>query len=711
MKSSAALLGVASAKRSQAARVGMILDQSFNEIYVFDANTLRFSYANAGACLNLQYSLEELKRLTVADVKPEYTVREYARLLEPLRSGRKAIALLETVHQRKNGTRYPVDVRIQLCRTEQRPSFICIMNDVTERREIQEALCHEKELADVTLEAIGDAVIAIDKRGDVIFLNRMAAQLTGWGKTEAKGQPLTTVCNMFYEETGRAVEIPLAEVAATGDTASLPDNTVLMSPLGARYAIDASVAPIRATGGVKDGALVIFRNVTETRKLVRELEHQARHDALTSLVNRREFERKATHLLANAKATGEQHALLYLDLDHFKLVNDRCGHLAGDEFLRQISSLLLSRMNKCDTLARLGGDEFGALLERCSPAKAKAFAESLVKAVEDYRYSSPRGLLSVGVSIGLVPVTAQSRGLKNLLCAADSACYLAKEKGGNRVQLFQRDDVDVLSRKRAMDWVSDVHSAMDEDRFCLFYQRIAPLDPAHHVGGERFEVLLRMRDTEGGIVSPLDFIRAAERYGAITAIDCWVIKTVFERLRAQYTGTHDHGALLPLWSINVSAVSIGDMRFLDFIREQFERFALPPESICFELTETAAITNFDQAMRFVDAIKTKGCAFALDDFGSGLSSFSLLKGLPVDMLKIDGAFIRGMVDDPVDYAVVDSICRIARVMGADTVAEYVENDRLLNIVREVGVQFVQGAAIHEAEPLLPVNRVVVPATG
>ncbi|MBA2490429.1 MAG: EAL domain-containing protein [Gammaproteobacteria bacterium] len=687
----------------------MILDQSFNEIYIFDANTLRFTYANAGACRNLQYSLEELKRLTVADVKPEFTVREYARLLEPLRSGRNAVVVLETVHQRKNGTRYPVDVRVQLCRTEQGPSFICIMNDVTERREIQEALFHEKELADVTLEAIGDAVIAIDKRGDVIFLNRMAAQLTGWSKIEAKGLPFTTVCNIFYEETRRAVEIPLAEVAATGDTASLPDNIMLMSSLGAQYPIDASVAPIRATGGVKDGALVIFRDVTATRTLVRELAHQAGHDALTALLNRREFERKAEHLLASAKATGEQHALLFLDLDHFKLVNDRCGHLAGDEFLRQISSLLLSRMNKCDTLARLGGDEFGALLERRSLEEARAFAESLLQAVEDYRYSSPRGLLSVGVSIGLVPVTAQSRGLKNMLCAADSACYLAKEKGGDRVQLFQRDDVDVLSRKRAMDWVSDVHSAMDEDRFCLFFQRIAPLDPAHHVGGERFEVLLRMRDTHGGIISPLDFILAAERYSAITAIDCWVIKTVFEHLRQQTTRIEDHGTPLPLWSINVSGISIGDMRFLDFIREQFERFALPPESICFELTETAAITNFDQAMRFVDAIKTKGCAFALDDFGSGLSSFSHLKGLPVDMLKIDGAFIRGMADDPVDYAVVDSICRIARVMGADTVAEYVENDHLLNIVREIGVQYVQGAAIHKAEPLLPANRGVAPA--
>ncbi len=709
MTSLTSLFGAARAARVEATRVGMILDQSFNEIYIFDASTLRFTYANAGACLNLQYSLKELKRLTVADVKPEYTLREYATLLEPLRSGRKKVVVLETLHQRKDGTRYPVEVRIQLCPTEQGPSFICIMNDIAERREIEEALIREKQLADVILEAIGDAVIAVDTCGEVIFLNRMAARLTGWAKTDAKGLPLMTVCNIVDEVTGKAVEIPLAEVSATRDKASLPDNLVLMSLVGAQYAIDAAVAHIPARGGAKGGALVIFRDVTGTRTLVRDLVHQAGHDALTSLLNRQEFERKARHLLTSAKATGEQHALLFIDLDHFKLVNDRCGHVAGDEFLRQISSLLLSKMSKRDTIARLGGDEFGALLERCSPAKAKAFAESLVKAVADYRFRSPRGLLSVGASIGLVPVSAQSRGLKNLLCAADAACYLAKEKGGDRVQLFQRDDVDVLSRKRAMDWVSDVHSAMDENRFCLFYQRIVPLHAAHHIGGERFEVLLRMRDTDGGIISPLDFILAAERYSAITAIDCWVIKTVFERLREQYMATDDHGAPLPLWSINVSGVSIGDMRFLDFIMEQFERFAISPESICFELTETAAVTNLAQAVRFVSAVKDKGCAFALDDFGSGLSSFNYLKGLAVDVLKIDGAFIKGMADDPVDYAVVESICRIAKVMGATTVAEYVWNDHLLNMVREVGVQYVQGTAIHVAEPLLPIKGAVFPA--
>lgn len=429
-----------------------------------------------------------------------------------------------------------------------------------------------------------------------------------------------------------------------------------------------------------------------------ELSWQATHDSLTKLINRHEFERRTSQLLEHAKADFSEHALLYLDLDQFKIVNDTCGHQAGDELLMQLAAELQRHIRDSDTLARLGGDEFGVLLESCPEEQARVQADRLRKSIREYRFYWHDKVFELGVSIGMVMVSDHSDNTTELLSAADIACYMAKDGGRNRVHVYKLNDADLARRHGEMHWVARITSALEQSRFVLYKQKMVSLTGpsiAH------YEILVRMIDEENNIVPPSAFIPAAERFNLMPAIDRWVIEQAFHYLARRY---QDQGSHLRL-SINLSGASISEDTFLDFIQQRLEFYRIAPEDICFEITETAAIHRLSQATRLIQQLKEAGCQFALDDFGSGLSSFAYLKNMPVDYLKIDGNFVRDIADDPIDYAMVSAIHEVGKAMGIKTVAEFAENAKIINELRKIGVDYAQGYGV-ELPILLDDERVV-----
>jgi diguanylate cyclase (GGDEF)-like protein/PAS domain S-box-containing protein len=434
-----------------------------------------------------------------------------------------------------------------------------------------------------------------------------------------------------------------------------------------------------------------LQDITERKQIEEQLTYQASHDALTGLVNRREFEHRTERLLSTIQLDKSEHALCFMDLDQFKVVNDTCGHTAGDEMLRQLSSVLMNSVRHRDTLARLGGDEFGVLLEHCSLDDAQRVATSLHKTVQDYQFTWQEHSFKVGVSMGLVPITLATVNFTELLKQADAACYMAKDKGRNRIHVYDTEDLEIAQRHGEIQWVTRINQTLEKDRFCLYAQPIVPLDGS---SDEHYELLIRMIDKKGKIIPPGAFLPAAERYSLISKLDRWVIKNAFSLLA-------EHPEFLKninFCSINFSGQSITDNDFLGFITTQLNDSGIPGEKICFEITETAAISNLSTAMKFISTLKGLRCQFALDDFGSGLSSFAYLKNLPVDYLKIDGMFVKDIVDDPIDHAMVKSINEIGQVMGMKTIAEFVENDEIKGMLREIGVDYAQGYGTGKPQP-------------
>ncbi|MBC7943726.1 MAG: EAL domain-containing protein [Burkholderiales bacterium] len=582
--------------------------------------------------------------------------------------------------------------------------FYMLVNDLTDHRQAEEALFKEKELAQVTLESIGDAVITTDARGSISYLNPVAERLTGWSQDEAFGLPLEQVFRVVDQASQEPLENPVAKVLRNGAPVQSAGHNLLLSRDGSKYSIEDSAAPIRTREGGDAGVVLVFHDVTRAREMADQISHQATHDALTDLLNRRGFEHASEALLHNAKISGTHHALLYIDLDQFKVVNDTSGHLAGDELLRQLASLLMSKMRRSDTLARLGGDEFGVLLEDCPLEQARRIAELLIEAIRDFRFTWGKKLFTVGASAGLVAITEHSESMKALLSAADTACFMAKDNGRNRVQLFTPDDAEIRHRHGEMDWLSRITAGLEENRFFLYYQGIVPISKTAHSRGEHYELLLRLQDENGNVVLPMAFIPAAERYNLMPEIDRWVIRTLFASHGAHYREMHRRAPGECLYAINLSGTSISDLHFLEFVIDQFESTGTPPQAICFEITETAAIANLNRANEFMLTLKQMGCHFSLDDFGSGLSSFGYLKNLPVDYIKIDGGFVKDIADDAVDHAMVEAIMRIARVMDIKTIAEFVENGRILAKLREIGVDYAQGFDVHVPEPLIDLSH-------
>jgi diguanylate cyclase (GGDEF)-like protein/PAS domain S-box-containing protein len=562
--------------------------------------------------------------------------------------------------------------------------------DVTGRVLADIARAERARQAEVTLCAIGDGVITTDADGRISYLNPVAEELTGWLAGSALGQPIDLTLTMIDEASGDPIESAAAHCLSAGQPIGPAARGQLLTKSGRKIAIEDSATPILAEDGSQVGAVAVLRDVSQQRKLARELSWQATHDPLTGLINRSEFERQIAAALRSARQQQHTHALLYMDMDRFKIVNDTCGHGAGDVLLQLLAKMLHRHMREADVLARLGGDELGALLLHCPLSQATRIADEIRQSIRDFRFVWDSRSFELGISIGIAPITPECTSTAELLVAADQACYVAKEHGRNRIHVYVDSDETLAQRHGDMMWLARLNDAFDRDRFRLFSMPIIDLrTPAI----SHREVLIRMADGGSGVILPGAFIPAAERYDLMASIDRWVIRAVCRHLQQARGGQAQDGADKTVYAINLSGISIGDQELEQYIMDQFAEFAIPPACICFEITETAVICDLPKAQDFMRRMRTLGCRFALDDFGSGVSSFGYLKSLPVDYLKIDGMFIQKIAQDAVNQVMVKAINEVGHAMGIETIAEWVEDEDSLRVVRELGIDYAQGHAI------------------
>ena len=569
--------------------------------------------------------------------------------------------------------------------------------DATERLSARAALHAEKERAEVTLACIGDAVLTTDAEARVTYLNPVAEDLTGWSTEQASGRPVDEVLALFSETTGERVESPAARCLREGRSVELANHTALRDRSGRLISIEDSSAPIRDANGVVLGSVLVFHDVSAAKALTRALAHQASHDALTGLVNRTEFERHLNTALDDARH-GIPSAVLYLDLDQFKVVNDSDGHVAGDALLCAVSGVLQGQLRATDTVARLGGDEFGIILRGCAGEQAVELAQHLCDAVAAERFEWGHRRHRIGVSIGLVSLGRDSGTAAEVLRVADSACYLAKEAGRGRLHLAHGDDERARERHGQLGWVRRLHDVIDRHDVVLWAQPILPAQAEQEPPS--LEILLRLRDETGRLAPPAEFLPAAERYQLASALD----RVVAESALRWFAERPEVLAGIRTCSINLSGDSVGDVETMTFIDGLFDELHLDGEHFCFEVTETAVIADLDATSRLLEILRARGCQVALDDFGVGLSSFSYLRTLPVDVLKIDGTFVRSVRVDPVDEVMVRSIHEVGHLLGKRTVAEYVENDEIRQAVTEIGVDLLQGFGVGRPGPLAHVLR-------
>ncbi|MNK49428.1 putative diguanylate cyclase YegE [compost metagenome] len=578
-----------------------------------------------------------------------------------------------------------------------------IIWDITEHMLRELLIAERKELAEVTLSSIGDGVITTDPYGKTRYLNRVAEQLTGWSNELARGMDICQTLPLADERTGEALEHVAYKCLQQRQAIGISAHSQLVTRDGRRIAVEDSAAPIWSRDGDILGAVVVFRDVSHERKLSQQLSWHATHDTLTGLINRREFEHLVAGALHTAKQDGHVHALLYLDLDQFKVINDTCGHGAGDVLLQLLAKMLQAQMRDSDILARLGGDELGVLLPHCPLDHARVIGEQLRQSIRDFRFAWDSRSFELGVSIGMVEISQDSKSMSELLSAADQACYLAKEQGRNRIHVYQESDVMLAQRHGEMLWISRLNEAFAHDYFRLYAMPIVHL---HDSQEHHDEVLIRIRNSQGDLILPGAFIPAAERYDMMLSIDRWVIRAVCAHIESVRDSLPPIEAMAEsrrrapaLYSVNLSGMSLADAGLHDYITEQFVQFAIAPEQLCFEITETAVIANLPKAQVFMRQLKAMGCRFSLDDFGSGFSSFGYLKALPVDYLKIDGVFVRDIASNAINRAMVKAINEVGHVMGLKTVAEYVEDDATLAVIRELGIDYAQGYAVGSLRPL------------
>ncbi len=544
----------------------------------------------------------------------------------------------------------------------------------------QQALQLEKERAQVTLSSIADAVITSNESGEVLYMNNAAERLTGLKSNHASGQSLQKLFHLMTEDKTTKVN----SAWLTNNT-SIVGEVLLTRADGQEFIISKSASPLHDQNGAAFGTVTVLHDVTLLRIMSNQLSHQARFDALTGLANRYEFDRKAQAAIDDTFSTSLTHCIAYIDLDKFKLVNDSCGHVAGDLLLKKLADHMQAKLRSADTLARLGGDEFALLLMACRLDKAQEIANDLLNTIQTFRFEYDDKVFKVGASIGLTEISPkQALNLSELLAVADSACYAAKRDGGNNVHVYQADDNHVKEQHNQLDWVSRINASLENNQFVLYKQSIQGL---YKNAEPHCELLIRMKGEDGALYPPSVFLPTAGRYHLMPQIDRWVVNEAFSILSQK--GTKAVG----VYAINLSGQSLSQDDFLEYVLSKIAQYDINVRLICFEITETAVISNLDKARQFMQALRTKGCRFSLDDFGSGLSSFAYLKNLEVDYLKIDGMFVKSILNNKIDRAMVESINNVGHVMGLQTIAEFVENDQIIAVLKQIGVDYAQGYGV------------------
>ena len=562
--------------------------------------------------------------------------------------------------------------------------------EIEKRKKAEQHILENEAYFESLIENVNDIIAVIEEDGTIVYESSSLERILGYSPEERIGNK---VFELVHPEDVESVRFKLAQ-AFSEPGVTFTEIARFLHKDG-NWRLLESIGRCTVTHDGKRHGIVNARDVTERSSLSEQLSHQASHDTLTGLINRHEFERRLENALEACRVEQSESALFYMDLDQFKIINDNCGHVAGDELLKQISTLLRQEVWKRDTLARLGGDEFVVLLEHCTSIQAKKVGNKILKLIEEYRFIWNDQSFTISVSIGLVPIDANSKNSVEIMKHADSACFAAKDAGRNRVHTFHDDDKTLTMLHGEMQWVAQINQALDTDRFCLFAQPIVAVGSQSTNLCEHYEILLRMRGDEDQFISPGLFLPAAERYNLSQRLDSWVIDSAFNWLM-DHPG---HLNRLSKCAINLSGLSLGNEKFLGDLVKRFEESNIPPEKICFEVTETATIANLADARKFIDTLRELGCLFALDDFGSGLSSFAYLKSLPVDYLKIDGIFVKDIETNPINFAMVKSINEIGKVMGKKTIAEFVENVEIMQKLEEIGVDYAQGYYIEKPKPI------------
>ncbi len=557
-----------------------------------------------------------------------------------------------------------------------------------------------KPRAMATLDAMGESVITVDADGRIDYINQAAEALLGMQFDQVMGKSFPEVATLVDESDRHSLGDPVRKALTAGGRVTMGRRAVLVpvpsgGVTGPERSVEISVTPLRFDGKDIQGLVIVLHDTSELRGLTRQMTYQASHDALTGLVNRREFERRLQEAMDSAQTGDVGHGLCYLDLDRFKVVNDTCGHTAGDNMLREVASLIREAVRDSDTVGRIGGDEFALLLVGCPLEKARQICDNVVRSVGDYRFVWKDKIFNIGVSIGLVEIGRDSGSIEDIMSSADSACYVAKKQGGLHVHVYSAREEASARHSGEIQWLRRLQGALRDNKFELYFQPIVHAR-AGGVRGPALEVFVRL-EGENGLPPPppAEFIRAAERYRLMPLVDRWVVRAVLAALGRG-------GLKLPPGrsvAINIAGQTLGDAEFLEFVVECFDHTGATPADICFEVTESSVVANLDHAHRFIAVLHGMGCEFALDDFGSGLSSFSTLKTLPMDYLKIDGSFIRNLAADSVNQAMVAAMIELSRSLNFRIVAEQVEDQSSLDAVTGMGIDFVQGFVVGRPQPL------------
>jgi diguanylate cyclase (GGDEF)-like protein/PAS domain S-box-containing protein len=645
--------------------------------------------ANESAASLVGLEPEQLKGRDVADlVKPAYRALFRKTVAKHL-AGENAPRRIEMQLINGNQTGLWVEAQSSNIEFHGKTVVLTVARDISHRKSLEVSLSRSKRQAQYTLESISEGIITTDNNGQIDYMNLAAETLIGVSRDDAAGHRVGELFSLVDDTDRRPLGDPVERCLAMRRRVNMGRRAVMVpSDSEHEHSVEITASPVRGPGNSISGTVVVFHDVGELRGLTRKMSYQATHDPLTGLINRREFERRLDEAMDVAHAEEAVHMLFYMDLDRFKAVNDSCGHLAGDNMLREVAALIKDQVRDSDFVGRLGGDEFGALLIGCPIEKAMQIATDICQAVADYRFVWQDKIFNIGISVGLVEISHTSGSIQDLMSAADSACYMAKQQGRGQVHVYSSRDEAVARERGDIQWLRQLQTALHEDGFQLALQPIIAMGGRADTG-PAVEVFIRLADGRSRPTNSADFLRPARRYQMMPQIDQWVIN-------AALTAVASGEIKLPSQrscAINLSSQTLSDESFLDFVVGALDRSGVAPSSICFEVTESAILENVQHAQRFIEVLHGIGCEFSLDDFGSGLGSFSSLKHLPVDYLKIDGTYTRNLQSDLVNQEMVAAMIKLARTMQFRIVAEQVEHQEDFDWLRDVGVDFAQGRFI------------------